>query len=377
MSNETTDLEVLQSGALEAMERASIDVQISTAKKYPRTLSIVKAQMLSFATLDVETAAGCFFTLPGRKGGDGKPIQGPSIRMAEIAISSFQNIRAGARVIADDGKVITAQGVCHDLQNNVCVSVEVRRRVTTKEGRRYSDDMVVMTGNAACSIALRNATFRVVPLALVKPIYETAKRVAVGDAKTLVSRRADALAHFKKMGVEDARIYAAIGVKALEDIGLEHLEILLGYATAIRDGDATIDETFPAQKPAAPEPQFSKPAATIKDPADAPLGSEMPPVATVAESKPAEPVTPPSEPTTKAEKQTPIARDIKTIRAFLKQANFSELALINYLRAGGVVDESLNTLEEIGNLSPSVLRAVVEPWQRTLDGLKAAANGQQ
>jgi len=244
--NESVALEILNptSTALEQMERASIDCQISTAKKYPRELSVVKAQMLSFATLDVETAAGCFFTLPGRKGGDGKPIQGPSIRMAEIAISTYQNLRAGARVIADDGKIITAQGVCHDLQNNVCISVEVKRRVTTKDGRRYSDDMVVMTGNAACSIALRNATFRVVPLALVKPIYEAAKRVAIGDAKTLATRRADALAHFTKMGVVKEKVFAALGIKGVEDIGLEHLEILIGYANAIRDGDTSVDEVL-------------------------------------------------------------------------------------------------------------------------------------
>lgn len=244
------ELEVITetTSALESMERAAVDVQIATAKKYPRSLSVVKGKMLSFATLDVETAAGCFFTLPGRKGGDGKPIQGPSIRMAEIAISTYQNLRAGARVINDDGKILTAQGVCHDLENNVCITVEVKRRVTTKDGRRYSDDMVVMTGNAACSLALRNATFRVVPLALVKPIYEAAKKVAVGDAKTLVTRRADALAHFTKMGVGKEKVFATLGVKAIEDIGLEQLEILIGYANAIREGDVSVDEVFSPQK---------------------------------------------------------------------------------------------------------------------------------
>ena len=248
---ESMQIEIVDTSALEQMERASIDVQIATAKKYPRELSRVKAQMLSFATLDIETAAGCFFTLPGRKGGDGKPIQGPSIRMAEIAISTYQNLRAGARVISDDGKVITAQGVCHDLQNNVCVSVEVKRRVTTKQGQRYSDDMVVMTGNAACSIALRNATFRVVPLALVKPIYEAAKKVAVGDAKTLATRRADALAHFEKMGVKRESVLAVVGAKGVEDVGLEQLETLIGYANAIRDGDTTVDEVFTPKADAA------------------------------------------------------------------------------------------------------------------------------
>lgn len=242
---EETELEVVAPSALESMERAQIDVQISTAKKYPRSLSQVKANMLSFATLDIETAAGCFFTLPGRKGGDGKPIQGPSIRMAEIAISTYKNLRAGARVIGDDGKMITAQGVCHDLENNVCITVEVKRRVTTKDGRRYSDDMVVMTGNAACSIALRNATFRVVPLALVKPIYEAAKKTAIGDAKTLVTRRADAMNHFTKMGVPKERIFAALEVNGLEDIGLEQLATLIGFANAIRDKETSIDECFP------------------------------------------------------------------------------------------------------------------------------------
>lgn len=240
----TESLEVVAPSALESMEKAQIDSQVSTAKKYPRVLSTVKAKMLSFATLDVETAAGCFFTLPARKGGDGKPIQGPSIRMAEIAISTYQNLRAGARVIADDGKIITAQGVCHDLENNVCISVEVKRRVTTKDGRRYSDDMVVMTGNAACSIALRNATFRVVPLALVKPIYEAAKKTAIGDAKTLVARRADAIAHFTKMGVAKEKVFTVLNVKGVDDIDLDNLAVLIGYANAIRDNETTIDEVF-------------------------------------------------------------------------------------------------------------------------------------
>ena len=50
-------LEIIEPNATEAIERAAIDIQISTAKKYPRALSSVKSQMLSFATLDVETAA--------------------------------------------------------------------------------------------------------------------------------------------------------------------------------------------------------------------------------------------------------------------------------------------------------------------------------
>lgn len=246
MSSEQIEVVETQAlGALEQMERASIDMQISTAKKYPRSLAVVKQKMLSFATLDEETAAGCFYTLPARRGGDGKPLQGPSVRLAEIALATYGHLRAGARVINDDGKVLTAQGVVHDLENNVCISIEVKRRVTTKDGRRFSDDMVVTTGNAACSIALRNATFRVIPLALVKPVYEASKRLAIGDAKSLSQRRSAAVDYFIKMGVPKDRIFSALEVSGIDDITLDHLGILQGYRTAISDKEITIDDAFP------------------------------------------------------------------------------------------------------------------------------------
>lgn len=271
------EVEVLQPTALEAQERAQIDIQISTAKRYPRQLSLVKQRMMSYATLDEETAAGCFYTLPGRKGGDGKPLQGPSVRLAEIALASYQHLCAGSRIISDDGKFITAQGVVHDLENNVRISIEVKRRVTTKSGERYSDDMIATTGNAACSIALRNAAFRVIPLALVKPVYEAAKRLAIGDAKSLVQRRAACLEHFAKLGISKERVCAAVECRASDDIQIEHLETLMGYATAIKDGETTIDAVFPEPAVKMEEPDIggksrkAKPAEETKpaEPADA------------------------------------------------------------------------------------------------------------
>ena len=245
----TEELEVVQNDAIASIERAQIDVQIATARKYPRTLSKVKERMLSFATLDEETASSCFYTLPARRGGDDKPIQGPSVRMAEIALASYQHVKAGSRIINDDGKFITAQAVVHDLENNVAVSIEVRRRVTSKSGARYSDDMIAVTGNAACSIALRNAVFRVVPRALITPVYEAAKRVAVGDVKSLTTKRAQIIARLKQMGAKDANILAAVGADKIEDIDLAKLEVLIGLGTAVKDGEITLETAFPGTNP--------------------------------------------------------------------------------------------------------------------------------
>lgn len=246
---ENNDLEIMAADAIGSIERAQIDVQISTARRYPRTLSKVKERMLSFATLDEETASSCFYTLPARRGGDDKPIQGPSVRMAEIALASYQHVKAGSRIIADDGKFIVAQAVVHDLENNVSVSIEVRRRVTSKSGARYSDDMIAVTGNAACSIALRNAVFRVVPRALITPVYEAAKRVAVGDVKSLTTKRAQIIARLKQMGAKDAAILAAVSAEKTEDIDLAKLEVLIGLGTAIKDGEITLETAFPGASP--------------------------------------------------------------------------------------------------------------------------------
>lgn len=252
MNTETALTTELVPNALESLQRAEVDMQIRTAKQYPRQLHAVKAQMMSFATLDEETAESCFYSLPR----GGKNIQGPSVRLAEIAVSSYQNLRVGSRVISTDTEGsnphVVIQSVCHDLQNNVAVSIEKRRRIVGKKskGGVIDEDDINLAANAGAAIAFRDAVFKVVPLALIKPVYEAAKRVAVGDQKTLADRRARAVDTFGKMGIAKERLLATLGKASVEDIGLAELETLLGIHTAIRDGALNIDEAFPvAAKP--------------------------------------------------------------------------------------------------------------------------------
>src|SRR6185312_1913860 len=178
--------EIIQPTAIEAIERAQLDMQVTTAKHYPRSLQQVKTKMLEFATLDQETAESCFYTLK-RKDADGseKIIQGPSIRLAEIAVSCYKNIRAGARIIDNDGKRIVSQGVCFDLENNVCISMEINRSIVTKKGHTFSQDMQTVVSNAANAISFRNTVFKVIPGALIKPVFEAAKTMAIGKGKPI------------------------------------------------------------------------------------------------------------------------------------------------------------------------------------------------
>ena len=239
---------------LEAISRAEIDVQIETAKKYPRSVEQFKRDATTLATWDEQTAKDCMYALPR----GGKTIKGASIRMAEILLTSWGNAQAGSRIIDEDGSFIVAQGVFRDMERNTAITREVRRRITDKSGNRYNDDMITTTANAASSIAMRNAILAGIPRALWNDIYAKAQQIVIGDAATMAQRRDDMVAHFQKFGVGVELILAKYNAKGLEDIGQDEMVELVGIANAIRDGDATIDDAFPP--PAPPEP----PSTTIK-----------------------------------------------------------------------------------------------------------------
>lgn len=253
--------ELIPVSSIESITRAEVDIQISTAKRFPRSIGQVKKDMLSFATLDQETAESCFYSLPR----GGKNIQGPSVRLAEIAVACYGNLRAGVRVIeavsTGDSPHVVLQAVCHDLEKNTCVTIEKRRRIVGKKskGGQIDEDDINLACNAGSAIAFRDCVFKVVPGALIKPVYEQAKAVAIGDAKTLTERRDRAVAAFGKMGVKLDKILPILGKKSLEEIDLADLETLFGLHTAIKDGHTTIDEAFKVDVPtpsAATSPLF-------------------------------------------------------------------------------------------------------------------------
>lgn len=232
------------------ISKAEIDQQIATAKQYPRSVKKFIDKAIELATLDDDTADECIYALPRREKDpitgktEMKMIEGPSARLAEIAHHAWGNCIAGARVLDDRGEFVTAQGVFHDLETNSKVSFEVRRRITTKRGDRYSADMIAVTGNAAASIALRNAVFKGIPKAFWSKIYEAARKVVAGDAQTLVNRRSKALDHMMKLGATPEMIVKLLGVQSTQDIGLDHLVQLRGIATAIKENETTVEEVF-------------------------------------------------------------------------------------------------------------------------------------
>lgn len=251
---------VAEANTVALLSNAEINQQIATAKRYPRSVSSFIKKATELVTLNEAIAQQCIYALPR----DGKVIEGPSARMAEVIINAWGNSRAGARIVSDEGNFIVAQAVFHDLEQNVALTYEVQRRITNKSGKRFSDDMIGVTANAACSIALRNAILKGVPKAYWDNIYKKARALVAGDIQSLASKRANALKEFVIFGITEAQILAKLGRSGIADINTDDLVLLFGMLTAIRDGDTTPEQAFAiegdetkAAKPPAAKPELT------------------------------------------------------------------------------------------------------------------------
>ena len=237
-------IEIKQAEVLQAINKSEIDIQVATAKQYPRNIPDVLNKISTYATMDTETAADCFYVLRRSGNGGAATVEGLSVRMAEIIAGAWGNLRVQTRIVGNDGRTITAQGICHDLETNVAVSVEVKRRITDKYGKTYSEDMQVVTGNAASAIAFRNAVLKVVPKAVTKRVIEGVKQVALGQSLDLETSRQKMLEYFAKLGVTKDMILDYLNLKKVEEIDKEAVFELRATANAIKEGTTTVQETF-------------------------------------------------------------------------------------------------------------------------------------
>lgn len=248
MENENPEYEVMQvqqdQGVIQidAVERANVDSQVATAKQYPRDLARSINNSIAMATLDYNTAQSCGYALPR----GGKPITGPSVHLAKLIVSNWGNMRAEAKVVQITDKQVISRGTCWDLENNVATAFEVRRSIVGKNGKRFSDDMITVTGNAANSIAYRNAVFSVIPKAVTDKVYQAAQHFITGDLsdeEKIVARRKKCIDFFKdEYGISEDEVVMLCGKQTVNQIKADQIALLLGITQSLKDGDTTVEE---------------------------------------------------------------------------------------------------------------------------------------
>lgn len=235
-NNETMPATSQAGEHLALQARAQVEVQVSTAKAYPRKIKDACERALTAAIYNVDVAERMFYRL---REGD-KWVEGPSVRLAEIFFSQWQNISAGSKAIEINDTYLVAAGYCHDMETNVRVEVQEVASILTKNGKRYSENLIAKTMKAAMSKARRNAIFQVIPRVFIEGVMKKAKQVAAGEGKSQTERWKELVDRAKLLKVSDKQLLQLIGKSSMSELILEDFASLASSLAMIEDEDETI-----------------------------------------------------------------------------------------------------------------------------------------
>ena len=231
--------------AIQRITRQELDVQIATAKAYPRDIATFSKRAVSLATTDQDTAESCIYALPRRnKQGKQDFLKGPSIRLAEIITYAWGNIHSAARIVENNGRTIDVEAVVWDLETNNKATKPLRKSIVGKDGNPYSQDMQTMTANAAIAICWRNAVFSIIPKPVFNPVYIAALNYAIGDQTKLQSKIVALFDRFQKMGIDKEKILEYFQHANAAEITVDEVEEMIGIGTAIKEKSLLIDDAF-------------------------------------------------------------------------------------------------------------------------------------
>lgn len=240
----TEAVEVQSVSVTEAQARAEVDIQISTAHRFPRNSERAMQNVIAVISKDKDLAQSCIYTLPRA----GKEITGASVHLARYLASEYGNLRVDSKIVEIGDTMVTAQSVALDLEKNYAIRTEVKRRITNKAGDRFQDDMIVVTCNAALAIASRNAILQVIPVTVVEKVFKAAQKAITGDMSTeqkMIKRRAEILEGFLNIyNVSETEILAMLEIETINQIREPQMLTLVGLGQAIKDGDTTVAEAF-------------------------------------------------------------------------------------------------------------------------------------
>lgn len=357
-------IEVVPPSALEAIQRAEIDIAIATAHKFRRDIAASVRYAEAMACRNQKIAEKMHYAVP--KGG--RTRVGPSIGFAKVLIQAWRNSTALARVVGADRQNVRLQGVCHDLESNVRIAFEMDHPVQAPrdlspeglEGRwKYQMDNAKRAGR---SIALRDAIFAVIPVVLFDDVLEKAKLVALGTGKSFEEKRANAISACKEKKISQPMIYRTLGVAGLESITADDLIWLKSALQNIEDGLDTVESLF-------------GPADTVKAQVPKRTRNVTPEVVKEPE-KPEEEV---EQPKQKAEPKAPKAEP-QNLFPKLEEDGLREQLISKLMDAKLEFGQFAGWLQSIGavsslpakvtDLRPTLLAQAVDNWDANLIALR-------
>lgn len=230
----------IEETGLAQLNKSELEMQMEFATRRPRVMSKVLKNLEDRTCMSPAIALECQYSL--QRGNT--RIMGASVRFAEILAGTYCNLMALKRVVGADAEVVRAQGIYFDCETNYRFGAETTRRITNKDGARFNQDMITVTGNAAASIAFRNAVLGGVGKGIWAGVYEKTKQVAIGSAESVVKSRDELLHWAKNAGITGEMLYTTLGVQGVQDIIGEKMLAFKVMQKEVMSGEKSIDDVF-------------------------------------------------------------------------------------------------------------------------------------
>lgn len=250
---------------LAARAEAEIKARALIAIGRPRDIMKFRKNLLD-ACRRPRFADGAIFSKPM---GQGKPIEGLSIRFAEECVRHYGNIDISSMVVGENDEYRTIECCVTDLETNtpwrqnvvVPKTVErkraqagdeiVRRRLNSQGQPVYivraTIDQITMQQNALISKTLRTIILKHIPSDIQEEAYELMESVLAkeitDDPKSFLKRLVDS---FYKYGVTHQQLEAYLG-KKIDDMNVAEMNGLSRIGKAIALGESSWDEVVEAK----------------------------------------------------------------------------------------------------------------------------------
>jgi hypothetical protein len=238
--------------------RVENESQQAMATLRPRNEEAVYAGAIRELELAPEFAKLAWYSIPYKDKQTGKStnVEGPSIKAAMALARRWGNCANAGRIVEDLDDRLVVEGVFMDYETNLRTlrTVSVAKKswsAAIKQVVPLREDRLNMAIQAGMSKAIRNAVLASIPASLVDSYVTAAKRIAVkggpkaagGQEPTAKERIAASVKWFVSKGAAQKSVDDYINGLASET-DEDTLATLIGVATAIKDGQATIEEAF-------------------------------------------------------------------------------------------------------------------------------------
>jgi len=263
-------------------ETVSLTVRMEQAKKYPRSIKAVKENALAELGMVPSLAETAYYSIPYKEGSGKKMVEGLTIKSAMALARWWGNGASDATIIGEDKSCYLVRGSYVDFETNNWNSSVVRvskyyKPRGSKQIEEWDTDMLRNQILAGMSKARRNAILNTLPEWLKDMYFNRAKELVINPPKDGI-----------KM-VESLKVRVLSGQKAImRDFNVTQKEMdkfmeekmdgiddsstlanLKGLYTAIKTGQAHVDEVFRGGRKSVAMPQEkSKPETVEKETSD-------------------------------------------------------------------------------------------------------------